>query len=262
MKYCGIIEDILARFIHGEVLLHEREELENHIAMCASCERLYRDVTGMDRALRNLPGKLVDPPAYLHARIMANLPESRPGAAFGAAWVRWAAAAGGAVAVALLAVALVRTVAPPKARVASAPATKPAPAPTAVPGAAAPLPGAVSKPPAGAGPARPAEDGLAVASAPQVKIVKEVKIYFYCPSARKVAMTGDFNGWESEGVPLKRAGKPGFWTAELRLPPGAYSYNFIVDGEVLVPDPNSATQMPDGYGGTDSILLVRDGDSA
>ena len=59
------------------------------------------------------------------------------------------------------------------------------------------------------------------------------------------------------GVPLKRTGKPGLWETELRLPPGVYSYNFIVDGELLIPDPNAPNQMPDGYGGTDSILLVK-----
>lgn len=259
MKKCGIIEDILVRFLHGDVLLQEREELESHIAMCAACERLYRDVTGVDRALRGFPGKLVDPPAHLHAKIMANLPESGPRVLFGGSWGRWAAAVGGGLAAALLAVAVVRTVAPPKARVASIPV--PGPALSAVPGAASPSRDAAPASPAGPVPEGPAKSGPSVASAPPVKVIKEVKIYFYCPPARKVAMTGDFNGWDSVGVPLKRAGKPGLWTTELRIPPGAYSYNFIVDGEVLVPDPNSDNQMPDGYGGTNSILLVRDGDS-
>ncbi len=90
-------------------------------------------------------------------------------------------------------------------------------------------------------------------------VIKEVKIFFYCPPAQNVAVTGDFNGWDKDGVPLKPAGKPGLWTTNLRLKPGAYSYNFIVDGERLVPDPNSPAQAPDGYGGTDSIMLVKGG---
>jgi len=96
-----------------------------------------------------------------------------------------------------------------------------------------------------------------VAAAPKVQVIKEVKIFFYYPPAQKVAVTGDFNDWNADGVPLKVAGKPGLWETELRLPPGVYSYNFIVDGELLVPDPNSPTQMPDGYGGTNSLLLVK-----
>ena len=87
--------------------------------------------------------------------------------------------------------------------------------------------------------------------------IQQVKIYFYYPPAQKVAVTGDFNDWDIHGVPLKAAGKPGLWEIDLRLPPGAYSYNFIVDGELLLPDPNAPNQMPDGYGGTNSILLVQ-----
>ena len=84
-----------------------------------------------------------------------------------------------------------------------------------------------------------------------------MKIFFYYPPAQKVTVTGDFNDWDAVGVPLKATGKPGLWETELRLPPGVYSYNFIVDGELLIPDPNAPDQMPDGYGGTNSILLVK-----
>ena len=96
-----------------------------------------------------------------------------------------------------------------------------------------------------------------MASAPKVQIIQQVKIFFYYPPARQVAVTGDFNDWNVDGVPMQAAGKPGMWTTELRLPPGVYSYNFIVDGEILLPDPDAPNQMPDGYGGTNSILLVK-----
>ena len=108
-----------------------------------------------------------------------------------------------------------------------------------------------------AGPGGERKRATVVAAAPKVQVIKEVKIFFYYPPAQKVAVTGDFNDWDADGVPLKAAGKPGLWEAELRLPPGVYSYNFIVDGELLVPDPNSPNQMPDGYGGTNSLLLVK-----
>ena len=256
MKHCGKYEDLLARFLHGEVLLHEKEELESHIAVCAACERLYRDITDLDRALREASEKVVEPPPYLHARILANLPEQRRSSVFAGSRGRWAAALCGAAAIALAAFAVVKTASPPKGRVASAHA------PAAVPDAVVPPRNALPASPAGPEPQGPAKAGPSVAVSPRVQIIREVKIYFYYPPALKVAVMGDFNGWDSEGVPLKPAGKPGLWTANLRLPPGAYSYNFIVDGEVLVPDPNAANQTPDGYGGTNSILLVKEGDSA
>jgi len=252
MNRCGKFEDLVARFLHGDLLLNEREELESHLAVCPDCERLYRQVTDLDRLLRDLPGKSVDPPPFLHARILANLPEgiSVPsGRRFGG----WAAALSAAAACALLAFALFRGEAPRGDRVASLP-------PAEVPKAAAPSP-EVPEPgtPAATAPVKPGDSGT-VAALPRVRIIREVRVYFYYPPARQVAVTGDFNGWHPDGVPLRATGKPGLWETTLRLSPGAYSYNFIVDGNYLVPDPNASAQSPDGYGGTNSILLVR-GDS-
>jgi hypothetical protein len=144
----------------------------------------------------------------------------------------------------------------------SAPAAEPA---AKIPEAArAPVaPPARANGEAQAGPA--AVEPLVVASvpeaspAPEVKIIREIKIYLYAPAAQRVAVTGDFNGWDAKGVELKPAGRPGMWETDLQLSPGAYAYNFIVDGDVLVPDPEAPNQMPDGFGGTNSILLVKEG---
>ncbi len=245
MNGCDKFEYLIARFVHGEVLLQEKEGLEAHLSVCASCEKLYADITSLDRILREMPGKTVEPPPYLRAKIIANLPEEEPARAGRRRWA-WAGALGAAAACALLVVALQRANAPRGPRVAS------------VPPPAAPAPARVAPAPPAAAPAQP----TAVASAPRVQVIREVKIYFYYPPAQKVAVTGDFNGWDRDGVPLRRAGKPGLWETNLRLPPGAYSYNFIVDGDVLVPDPGAPDQAPDGYGGTNSILLVKGEKSA
>lgn len=252
MKRCDKHEDLIARFLHGELLLQEKEELERHLAVCDSCENLYREISDLDRLLREMPEKLLDPPSHLLAKIMASLPDAET-ASFARHWGRWAAAAGAVAACALLAFALFRGGASRESRVASSPSPSGSPAVTAPP---APEP--VPSPPKAQGKPSPPR---AVASAPKVKIIREVKIYFYYPPAEKVAVTGDFNGWNPDGVPLKAAGKPGLWEATLRLRPGAYSYNFIVDGNVLVPDPNAPDQAPDGFGGTNSIMLVKGGDA-
>lgn len=250
MNGCGKYEYLLVRFIHGEILLSEREELENHLAVCSSCERLYAEITALDRLLRELPDKLMEPPPYLRSRILANLPQEEA-TPLGARWGKWAAALGASAACALLALALFRLGVPRETRVASVPPPSAGSRPTApMPAVPAPTPSPRVGPPA-------ASRSESVASAPAVRVIREVRIYFYYPPAQQVAVTGDFNGWDRDGVPLKRAGKPGLWETSLRLKPGAYSYNFIVDGEVLVPDPNSANQMPDGYGGTNSIMLVK-----
>jgi len=257
---CPKYEDLLARYLHGESLLQDRDLLEKHLAVCPDCERLYLDVSDVERMLRDLPGKEIEPPPYLHARIMANLPEG-PAATGWALRGRWAVGLGAAAVCTLAAALLFRGGVPTGPRVASAPPAALAPAPPApfrVP--AAPAPEEAAKTPSfrsapGVSPKRAGQ--TTVASAPKVRVIQQVKIFFYYPPAQKVAVTGDFNGWNFDGVPMQAAGKPGLWTAELQLPPGVYSYNFIVDGEVLLPDPNAPNQMPDGYGGTNSILLVK-----
>ena len=238
---CGKYEDLLARHLHGEMLAQDREELDRHLAVCPACANLYRDISAVERALRDYPAKVVEPPPYLHARIAANLPKESP-----PLWGRWAFGLGSAaVAVIVLFFGIQRPSAPPVERVVSAPPRVAAPARSA------------DAPVLSAAPRAKRKRETAVASAPKVQVIKEVKIFFYYPPARNVAVTGDFNDWNADGVPLKAAGKPGLWETELRLPPGVYSYNFIVDGELLIPDPNAPNQMPDGYGGTNSILLVK-----
>jgi hypothetical protein len=276
MRKCAKYEELLARFIHGELLLQEKEDLESHIAVCSSCEMLYQEMTDADRVLWAVPEKLIDPPPYLRGRILANLPEPKTAGWFGEKRGWWAAALGGAVACALLAFAIYRAEVPREERVAQVPA--PAVSPEVVsPEAAVPSPGMqppgqeesipspnarvadpapVPIPGKPAGPEKKSSSSV-IASAPKVRIIREVKIYFYYPPARNVAVTGDFNGWDPKGVPLTPVGKRGLWETNLRLKPGAYSYNFIVDGNVLVPDPNALNQAPDGYGGTNSIMLVR-----
>ncbi len=259
MRKCAKYEDVLARYIHGGVLLHEKEELERHLAVCSDCEALYEAIADADRVLRAMPGKLVDPPAHLRAKIMASLPEGEAvHAAWG--WMKWAAI-GGAFACALVAFTLIGPRSQRAPRVASHPAPAGGqPAPVQPEDARPSEKGAVVARPGRAPGAAPGSRA-SVAAAPEVRIIREVRVYFYYPPAQNVAVTGDFNGWDPQGVPLKAAGKPGLWETTLRLHPGAYSYNFIVDGNVLVPDPNAPNQMPDGYGGTNSILLVR-GDAA
>ena len=265
MNGCGKYEVLIARYLDGEALLPDREALEKHLAVCRECANLYRDVSDIDRALREHRAKDVEPPAHLHARIMANLPEER--SSLRGRWVRWAFGLGSA-AVAIVAVLFgVRyPVAPQLERVASAPSPavkSPAPPSASAKGSDVvrrpedPDRPAIRVPVLSAAPGGERNRNTVVAAAPKVQVIKEVKIFFYYPPAQKVAVTGDFNDWNADGVPLKASGKPGLWETELRIPPGVYSYNFIVDGELLVPDPNASNQMPDGYGGTNSILLVK-----
>ncbi|MBI5576422.1 MAG: hypothetical protein HY896_08670 [Deltaproteobacteria bacterium] len=255
MNGCGKYEDLIARYIHGQVLLQDKEDLESHISMCCACGELYREIADIDRVLRGMPEKTADPPPHLRSKILANLPE-KTGSALWVRWGRWVAALGAAAACIVAATVFYRGTAFRETRVASVPH----PAPPAAQTPSEPAPGKPAKPAAEQPPSPAVTAQRTNPPAEKILVVREVKIYLYHPAASMVAVTGDFNGWNPKGVPLSSSGA-GVWKTTLRLNPGAYSYNFIVDGNLIVPDPNASEQTPDGFGGTNSILLVRGGNS-
>jgi hypothetical protein len=83
-----------------------------------------------------------------------------------------------------------------------------------------------------------------------------VRLVFLAPRATRVAVTGDFASWDPEGIPLAGPHGDGVWTVELQLAPGLHHYVFIVDGSEWRPDPNAASQVDDGFGQKNSVLVV------
>lgn len=65
--------------------------------------------------------------------------------------------------------------------------------------------------------------------------VFELKGY---PNARFVFLSGQFNNWKKETLPLIKL-NDSIWRIELILPPGLYEYKFIVDGNWIL-DPSNA----------------------
>jgi RNA polymerase sigma factor (sigma-70 family) len=55
------------------------------------------------------------------------------------------------------------------------------------------------------------------------------------PSARSVALAGDFNRWDASATSLSRLAD-GSWSRTLRLAPGRYEYAYLVDGKRWVAD--------------------------
>jgi 1,4-alpha-glucan branching enzyme len=63
-----------------------------------------------------------------------------------------------------------------------------------------------------------------------------VRFTLYAPGKRSVELVGDWNGSERETDPME-CDDEGFWSIEKRLEPGAYTYRFFVDREILICDP-------------------------
>jgi AMP-activated protein kinase-like protein len=100
------------------------------------------------------------------------------------------------------------------------------------------------------GPRSTTTDGpqATVASAP-------MRFVFLAPSARQVAITGDWVHWDPAGIPLSSRGD-GVWMVEIAVPVGLHHYVFVIDGTEWRPDPNAASQVDDGFGQRNSVLLV------
>jgi hypothetical protein len=82
-----------------------------------------------------------------------------------------------------------------------------------------------------------------------------VTLRFADVEAAAVAVVGSFNGWSPESHPMSKQGD--VWELTLSLAPGRYAYRFLVDGKKQVLDPSSAATEPDGYGGRNSVLVVK-----
>ena len=92
---------------------------------------------------------------------------------------------------------------------------------------------------------------------------------FDAPSARQVNLAGDFpdNEWLKHGDQIdmmndngengdKVAGD-GIWSILKQLSSGRYEYKFVVDRNTWVIDPNAMDTSDDGYGGKNSVLIVK-----
>jgi 1,4-alpha-glucan branching enzyme len=58
---------------------------------------------------------------------------------------------------------------------------------------------------------------------------------FQAPTARQVALAGDFNNWDTKAGPMHK-GPDGVWHWAVPLKPGRYEYRFVAD-EIWCDDP-------------------------
>ncbi|HLD29452.1 MAG TPA: glycogen-binding domain-containing protein, partial [bacterium] len=102
---------------------------------------------------------------------------------------------------------------------------------------------------------QPAEPAMAEAEADVTSALLEkrnIGFSFRHSKAKKVQIIGDFNNWVPQ--PLKK-GKNYIWKITLRLAPGEYAYNFVVDGKPIR-DPYNQKICNAGRGFTNSYLKV------
>jgi hypothetical protein len=86
-------------------------------------------------------------------------------------------------------------------------------------------------------------------------VTTPVRFDLVAPSATRVTIVGDFNQWNAEALPMRRSADGKRWEIEVKLPPGRYTYGFVVDG-LLRRDPNAPETASDDFGIPNSVLMV------
>jgi hypothetical protein len=84
---------------------------------------------------------------------------------------------------------------------------------------------------------------------------RAVKFVLIAPQAQRVAVAGDFNGWDPTATPTTRDAQ-GRWSVFVPLQPGLHVYSFVVDGDQFVADPTAPVAPDDGYGHESSVVVV------
>ena len=105
----------------------------------------------------------------------------------------------------------------------------------------------------------PTEQLPAVAAYPQLPdsfAPRVIKFVLVAPQATKVALVGDFNGWDTEATPAQRQ-SDGSWATFVQLHPGRHVYSFVLDGKVFINDPAAPVAPDDGYGQKNSVVVVK-----
>ena len=80
---------------------------------------------------------------------------------------------------------------------------------------------------------------------------------YHDDEAHKVSLAGDFNNWNPASSPLTKDGS-GLWFCKFATPgPGQHQYKFVVDDRRWIEDPSNGMKVSDGYGGLNSVLIIR-----
>jgi 1,4-alpha-glucan branching enzyme len=94
-----------------------------------------------------------------------------------------------------------------------------------------------------------------------VKSKSVYKVTFTVPAeaaseAKKVALVGEFNGWNPEEAIALKKQKDGSFKASLELGAGEYQFRYILDGEKWENDWEADKYVPAGVDATENSVVV------
>jgi hypothetical protein len=83
-----------------------------------------------------------------------------------------------------------------------------------------------------------------------------VQFILTAPAASRVALAGDFNGWDTRAMPLTRDTRDGRWAVTLALAPGRHTYAYVVDDTQWVRDPLGTPSEPNELAPPRSVVII------
>jgi len=88
---------------------------------------------------------------------------------------------------------------------------------------------------------------------------QRVQFVLVAPDAKKVAVVGDFNGWDRShaGYQAQHRGG-GVWSVTAPVPIGHHRYSFVVDDSVWVADPTAPRVVDNDFGMPNSAIVVEE----
>jgi len=88
---------------------------------------------------------------------------------------------------------------------------------------------------------------------------QRVQFVLVAPDAKKVAVVGDFNGWDVDhaGYQAKHRGG-GVWSVTAPVPLGHHRYSFVVDDSVWIADPTAPRIVDSDFGVANSAIVVQE----
>lgn len=79
---------------------------------------------------------------------------------------------------------------------------------------------------------------------------------FRSRTAKRVALVGDFNGWNPRATPLARTPASGLWSVTIPILPGRHGYAFMVDDSLFALDPRAPVIRDPDLGTRSSVVVV------
>lgn len=93
---------------------------------------------------------------------------------------------------------------------------------------------------------------------PDIRAVVTFAFDTYGRRVNAVSVAASFNGFDAGAFALRDEDGNGVWTGSLRLDPGEYACQFVIDGREWISCDASVPHEPDGFGGRRATLTVAD----